>query len=101
VFVTCSAILQQQSLHGLHCDDRVSSSGKPGTQSTRHTVTVDAEELAYWVAGSGSMFGQHHRSGIVMGAGWGRGGGQTGLLSHLNFETRIKTEKRTKYSKYQ
>jgi hypothetical protein len=32
---------------------------------------MDAEELAYWVAGSGSMFGQHNRSGIVMGAGGG------------------------------
>jgi hypothetical protein len=58
---------------------------------------MDAEELAYWVAGSGALFGPYHRSGTVVGA---RREGQTGIVPLLRFETKIKTEKRTKYSKY-
>jgi hypothetical protein len=66
----------------MHRHDSVSSSGKPGAKPTRHTFTLEAEVLAYWVAGAGSMFGSHHRSGIVTSASRE---GQTGLLPRLDF----------------
>jgi hypothetical protein len=51
-----------------------------------------AEELAYRLAGPGSVFGQHHGSGTAMGSARE---GHTDVYPRLDFQTKLEIEIKT------